>query len=403
MSPTQRLLVSHQIGSGKTLTMLNVLDNFYTDSRPKIVIFPSDVVVTNFYNELLKFPSRWRDYFAEAQGIDWQDERYAISPSWTRGVKVADVLAVLEMKRSFRSGKWAPKYREEWKARHPDCPLPAAPLRAYRYTIAGGASCILKEGKVAPENPLLKIMFDGVNPYSNKVVVLDEIHNLVRPTQWKEQLQALRDMLMTANNTALLGVTGTPVQTSTQDIERLLKVVKGPGPRTRNDEGFVSCFLNRPEHIFPQMTMVVPKLTLRDGVLHKYLEKYKAFSAVEGKLTLQATKEKLGGYCNMSLYYTQHSRPAMQRVLNDPLQHAPKLQAAADLVIDAEGKCAVFCHRRRGLYAFVRLLQHRGNGIKIATIPEAPNLAALNLATIKDFNSPENVRGECVKVGGARK
>ena len=37
-----------------------------------------------------------------------------------------------------------------------------------RYTIAGGASCILKEGKTAPENPLLKIQFDGVNPYSNK-------------------------------------------------------------------------------------------------------------------------------------------------------------------------------------------------------------------------------------------
>jgi hypothetical protein len=144
--------------------------------------------------------------------------------------------------------------------------------------------------------------------------------------------------------------------------------------------------------------MVIPKFPLRDSVLHKYLEKYKAFSSVEGKLTLQATKEKLGGYCNMSLYYTQHSRPAMQRVLNDPLQHAPKFQAAADLVIDAEGKCAVFCHRRRGLYAFVRLLQHRGKGIRIATIPEDPKQAAMNLASIKEFNSPENLRGEQIKV-----
>ena len=83
----------------------------------------------------------------------------------------------------------------------------------------------MKEGKSLPDNPLFKIQFDGAgrNPYSNKVVVLDEIHNLVRPTQclrrvevpaaasaanllrYRQQLQALRDMLMTARRTALLG------------------------------------------------------------------------------------------------------------------------------------------------------------------------------------------------------
>ena len=72
-------------------------------------------------------------------------------------------------------------------------------------------------------------------------------------------------------------------------------MVKGPGSRDRNDEGFVSCFLHRPEHIFPSMCMVVPKLTLRDNVLHKYLEKYNAFSAVEGKLSLQQTKVRIPG------------------------------------------------------------------------------------------------------------
>ena len=66
--------------------------------------------------------------------------------------------------------------------------------RRYRYTIAGGQLCVVKEGKSQPNNPLFKIHFDGVgrNPYSNKVVVLDEMHNLVRPTQFKTQLQALR-------------------------------------------------------------------------------------------------------------------------------------------------------------------------------------------------------------------
>merc|ERR1719440_2469672 len=37
-------------------------------------------------------------------------------------------------------------------------------------------------------------------------------------------------------------------------------------------------------------------------------------------------------------------------------------------------------------------------GIRIATIPEDPKRADLGLATIKEFNSPENLRGESVKV-----
>ena len=32
-----------------------VLDNFYNDVRPKVVIFPNSALVTNFYSELQKF------------------------------------------------------------------------------------------------------------------------------------------------------------------------------------------------------------------------------------------------------------------------------------------------------------------------------------------------------------
>lgn len=39
-SPVARLLVDHNTGSGKTLCMIRVLDNFFFDARAKIVIFP---------------------------------------------------------------------------------------------------------------------------------------------------------------------------------------------------------------------------------------------------------------------------------------------------------------------------------------------------------------------------
>ena len=92
--PVSRLLVSHRTGAGKTLTLIKVrrkrccdisilnklllksicvhsnshlnalhsmystvkvLDNFYDDVRPKVVIFPNSALVTNFYSELEKF------------------------------------------------------------------------------------------------------------------------------------------------------------------------------------------------------------------------------------------------------------------------------------------------------------------------------------------------------------
>ena len=61
-SPVARLLADHNTGSGKTLVIIRVLDDFYFDKRAKIAVFPKDVVVDNFYLGLVEWPSRGRDY-----------------------------------------------------------------------------------------------------------------------------------------------------------------------------------------------------------------------------------------------------------------------------------------------------------------------------------------------------
>jgi hypothetical protein len=48
-SPIQRLLVAHRTGAGKTYTMIRVLDNFFYDKRPKVVIFPTQSIANSFY------------------------------------------------------------------------------------------------------------------------------------------------------------------------------------------------------------------------------------------------------------------------------------------------------------------------------------------------------------------
>merc|ERR1719449_194613 len=92
--------------------------------------------------------------------------------------------------------------RDAFARRFPGETLPGAPLRALRYTSAGGRHTELKDGY--PVSSLLKIKFDraGGNVYSSKIVIMDEVHNLVRTqTQYGEQLQRLRELLFRARDT----------------------------------------------------------------------------------------------------------------------------------------------------------------------------------------------------------
>ena len=61
-----RCLVDHPVGSGKTRTMLHVLQNFKDDPRPKLIFFPTPSVCRNFYGELIKWPNHYRDFFAKS-------------------------------------------------------------------------------------------------------------------------------------------------------------------------------------------------------------------------------------------------------------------------------------------------------------------------------------------------
>ena len=62
-SPVERLLVDQPTGAGKTREMITVLDHLFFDKRPKVPIFPKATVCRNFYEELLRWPSNYRDFF----------------------------------------------------------------------------------------------------------------------------------------------------------------------------------------------------------------------------------------------------------------------------------------------------------------------------------------------------
>lgn len=131
-SPVSRMLLDHNTGSGKTLIMLRVLDNYYHDAKAKIVIVPKDTVMWNFYSSLWEWPSCWRDYACQqipsavkllcgSQG--WRSQRCRRWPLATptlcaeagrQGLTLQQAIKALllqplrdclEMKRAFYNGK----------------------------------------------------------------------------------------------------------------------------------------------------------------------------------------------------------------------------------------------------------------------------------------------------------
>ena len=89
----------------------------------------------------------------------------------------------LEMKGAFRNGQLQEKFVQKvaQAIRDAGAYLPAAPLRAYRFTSAGGRAAELQDG--VPISCIFKVGFDAKdgNVYSNKILLMDEGHHLTRP------------------------------------------------------------------------------------------------------------------------------------------------------------------------------------------------------------------------------
>ena len=96
------------------------------------------------------------------------------------------------------------------------------------------------------------------NPFSNKIILMDEVHNLVKPSDEILRnprrlllLRNVRQMLRTAQNSVVIGFTGTPLSDSPSDAKSLLDIIKGPGAAEMSHEGFISFYMDSPRSVFP--------------------------------------------------------------------------------------------------------------------------------------------------------
>lgn len=411
LSPISRLLVDHPTGSGKTREMIDVLDNYFHDPRPKVPIFPKEPVCRNFYLELLRWPSRYRDFFCclgpkelvsrAAHGEGWRPRRghlwdMSVFTDEELRVLIKEMREVLEMKSWFRMGCMRISKRDEFMAKYPGDPLPAAPLRALRYTSAGGAHSFIKSNGL-PASALFKIGFDKKDPnvYSGKVVIMDEVHNLVRAqTQYHEQLGRLRTLLTSGKGMVLAGFTGTPILSEPQEGRQLLDIIKGSG-KVQSDEGFISSFPMRPPPLFPtSFPRGVPDAVLVPNLRRQLVRRVELSGETLQKYDEKRAKDmpdrRLRAYCSLCVHFgSLHSgkNGSRTRVLENFEECAPKLNAILRDVTSHRTKALVLVDRRSGMDVLVERLKEVG-------AKSTPEFRVATMENISAFNSAQNLRGE---------
>jgi len=373
LSPLSRLLVVHATGSGKTRTVLSVADSFYRSGKATCLFFPETAVKDNFYQELLKFPGAWRDFFCASEDVQgWRERRHRCwTPDEVAEFSPAQVEACLGLERKVRLGEISQSFLEEWSHAHPDVPPPLAPLRAFKYTAAGGSRGGWRRSgafDATRMDTVFRFGFDGKNPMSNKNLVFDEVHNLLalprwRGNYWKEPLRRLRKAVRDCRGSSLVFLTGSPVQTDVEDGHRLLRVLKGSEHTDAGNEGWLDIHLERSEEHFPKVFPVgVPDKPLSDQIRNELVTSVQMSDEMEQKYreveSLGGEFARLRDCCNLAVHHTWALRPQKRdMVLEGADQHATKLVAAAKAIWTSGEKALAAVSRRGGLQVLKELLK----------------------------------------------
>ena len=417
-SPVARLLCVHRTGAGKTLTMVRVLDNFFDDSRTKVVVFPNTAIAQNFYSQLLEYDNRYRDYLYRVMDprlLEVLKKNDKSHPDYKKVLEEAqDRLGLVGELRKRRGDSAAPRL--------------AGPLRAYSYAQLGGKSVM------RGADPVLRAP-KGTNPFDNRIVLMDEMHNLVAPGHgcgaFCDNYLALQECIAESRNTVLVGFTATPMPVDAGSGDLLMASVRGmqPGkfaeleplarhylsvkedeeddeedePRGgRRDkkkakargssgarvdaiaeqlvkkrtqwEGFVSYFYSQPPALFPDyIPMPCVQVPMSEAMMKNYDEKFKSAADAfarqhDGKKLPAFTEnvsvddkivERMQAYCNIALGPTMIASKVMKFLQANGYDYnevASKFEAVANKLLNTNGKALVIVDRKNSMVALVEIL-----------------------------------------------
>ena len=248
-----------------------------------------------------------------------------------------------------------------------------------------------------PAAAIMKVGYlkNSDNPYSGKLVLLDEAHNLLEPEN--ERLTRLRWCLRCAEDLILVAFTATPIRHDPRDGQRVLDIIKGAAGPSSND-GFIKSLVTRPKALYPHMVPAgiedgsifteVQRPNLSKDLVQKVRLEGRALKIYLAKKTLHVDGPRLQTYCSTPV--TRLHAATRAKVLSSKKQFAPKLFAIAETISHISGKCLVMVDR--GSYELMAaILQDVGKDSR----------APFRIATtehLSESNHSSNARGETHRV-----
>ena len=216
-SPIKRLLAIHMTGAGKTRMIIDALSNYMFDPRAKIVVFPYPSQRDNFYQELIKYDSLIKEYlktilepsvFEElgksTKNIQLVIDALAFKKKLFKLPYTGKILSKISNSYDFEKNN---NYKEDSTITFAS-PIRAYSLREFINKVFRNDDILLKWGQTSDTN----------NPLDNHILMFDEVHNLVSPSEaWKKKyyianrrLTYIGKLVHEAKKAVVVGFTATP-------------------------------------------------------------------------------------------------------------------------------------------------------------------------------------------------
>lgn len=215
-TPYRGLLLYHGLGSGKTCSSIAVAESLLT-TKKVFVMLPASLE-SNYRGELRKcgdpmymYDQHWRQ---QTLGEDTRE--------MAKKLGLSD--GFLDRNRTFFTTvpNEEPNYSK--------LPKPAQDIIAKQIEdILDQRFTFIRYNGLSSANIGKYVPADGSNPYSNSVVIIDEVHNFIsRISNASDIARKLYDLLYSAVDCKVVALSGTPVINRANEISYLMNLLRGP-------------------------------------------------------------------------------------------------------------------------------------------------------------------------------
>ena len=222
-SPYRGLLIYHGLGSGKTCTSIAIAEGMKSD-RPVYVLTPASLSM-NYMSELKKCgdPLYKKNQFWEF--IDTKKEPQYLAP-------LASVMALTEEFVRHQGGVWMVNVKNESNYES----LSSDEKDEIEKQIDAMIQAKYRNVNYNANNFMSKLAHyaggEGVNPFNNSVVIVDEAHNLVsrivnKLNKPESTSYKIYQYLMSAVNVKVIFLSGTPIINYPNEIAIMFNMLRG--------------------------------------------------------------------------------------------------------------------------------------------------------------------------------